>query len=210
MKEALLTDIMEKNRKNAYSNEKSILKEYDDFLALNGIYRGFDIMTFRKKIRGKTDLCEEIVEIYNKAELENERISLIQDLYAIGYSKDMLVEIILKEFGSEVQKKYLWEYGDLLYRIKNYKYLSNYIDIITNLELKEARQMVILLVGKCKDEDIIPILISLVEDETVYGHTLQALSNFKCEAITRIMEGYTKDKIKWIRNRAEKYLEMYG
>lgn len=42
-------------------------------------------MTFRKKLKGRTELCEKILEIYNKAQLENERISLAEDLYAISY-----------------------------------------------------------------------------------------------------------------------------
>ena len=207
MKTDVLLNVLEKNKKNSYSKEDSILKEYDEFLLINGIYRGFDIMTFRKKIKGRTDLCKKILEIYNKAQLENERISLVQDLYAIGYNKDLLVEMILEEFDKKEQKSYLWEYGDLLYTIKNYKYLPQYIDIIKNSAFKESRQMIILLVGKCKKQDVIPVLISLVEDETIYGHVIDALSNFEGKEIIQIMDKYKADKIKWMQHCC-KYLEM--
>lgn len=209
MKSKEFIEFLDKSRDEIYQNQDSILKKYDDFLAMNGIYRGYDIVTFRKKIKGRTELCEGMLELYSKAKLDNESISILEDLYAVGYDKDKLVELILDAFNSGKQSTHLWECGDLLYRIKNYKYMPQYIGIISNESLKEARQMVILLVGKSKGEDVIPTLISLVSDETVMGHTLDALSHFKSEEIKEIMLQYKEYNVRWIRKIVEKYLKRY-
>ena len=84
--------------------------------------------------------------------------------------------------------------------------MSEYIDIINDESYGEARQMLILLLGKSKNKDIIPILIRLLDDSTVYGHALDALSNFEGEEIQQIMHKYIDCDVRWIRQIAERYV----
>lgn len=198
--------LLDDKRREAYDTPDSILKEYDDFWAINGVYVSHDIVSFRKKIKGRTELCEDIVKLYNKAKLGNERISLLTDLLVIGYDKDMLTELILKEFNIKPQSNYLWEYADLLYSIKNFRYMSQYLTIIENESYGEDRQMLILLVGKSKKTYVIPTLKKMLNDLTVYGHVLKALSNFSEDEIDEIMYKYIDCNVAWIREIAEKYL----
>ena len=208
MKKALLK-VLNVNQDSAYSDPKSVLKEYDIFLAINGIYRSNDIESYRKKIRKKTELCDEIITLYKKATLENERILLLEDLFAIGYDSDKLVVMILAVFSYKNRPANLWEYGDLLYTIRNFRYLTQYIKIIEDYTLGDDRQMVILLVGKSREEKVIPILTSLLDDSTVYGHALEALSCFSGEEIDRIMIKYMNCSVKWISRIAQGYMAKY-
>ena len=110
----------------------SILKEYDECLEFSGIYRSEDTESFRKKLKGRVELCEKILYFYNIAKLDNERLSLLEDLIATGYDKNKIVEIILSAFFSDTPPVDLWHYGDMLYRLKRYKYLPEYIKIASD------------------------------------------------------------------------------
>lgn len=108
-------------------------------MALNGIYHGYDPMSFRKRLKGHKELCEGILVFYQKAVLENEKFSILEDLYVAGYDKNKLVEMILYVFYTRAEQTYLWEYGDLLYSIKNFKYLPQYIELAQNKSYGSAR-----------------------------------------------------------------------
>lgn len=201
---------LEERTEEIYKNPDSLLMSYEQFLLENGLYLSNDPMTFHKKIKGRMDLCEKILRFYYEARLENEKISFLEDLYAIGYDKNKLAEIILEVFFSDKCSSYLWEYGDLLYNLKRYKYLPQYIRIIEDKSYGSDRQMLVLLVGKSKKESVIPVLKRLLNDEDVYGHALDALCNFKGSEIEEIMKRYVDCKETWVRNTAKKYLKQVG
>lgn len=210
MKSKEFIKFCEQRKKEIYANPDSILREYDDFMAMNGIFHGHDPMAFSARIKGKKELCEGILEFYKKAKLENEKFSCLQDLFDAGYDKNMMVELILEVFYSNKENLHLWNYGDLLYKIKNYQYLLQYIELIQDKSYGSDRQMIVLLVGKSKKEEVIPILKELLNDPDVYGHALEALTNFSGEDIETIMMQYTDYKVTWVRNTAKKYLKKKG
>ena len=192
------------------SNPDSVIGEYEAFFAANGIFYSNDVVAFRKNLKGHIELAEQIIIFYEKAKLENERIAILEDLCATGYNKDNLVEMILEVFRTQKESIYLWEYGDLLYSLKHFKYLPQYLEIIENKSLGTARQMVVLLVGKSKKSNVIPVLKDLLNDPDVYGHALDALTNFSGQDIEEIMKSFQTCKIAWIRNTATKYLRKKG
>ena len=207
MKSRDIIKIIDKKIKEKYSNPDSILKRYDEFLAINDIYRVYNPMTFRKNLKGHFELCDGIIELYHQAKIRLEKESLLRDLLAIGYDKDELVKMILEVFNTQDNKEDMWEYGDILYCMKKYKYMPQYLEIIKNKEYGTSRQMVVLLVGKSKKPEVIPVLKELLEDADVYGHALEALTNFEGEDIKAIMQQYSTHKMTWVRNTAKKYLK---
>ena len=52
------------------------------------------------------------------------------------------------------------------------------------------RQMIVLLLGKLKEECAIPTLIDLLEDEEVRLHAISALGEFKREEFRRYFERF--------------------
>lgn len=193
-------------RKKNYNNQESILKEYHDFLSSNNIYPSYSPELIRKQLKNRIDLSNDILNFYKKAKLENEKVSFLEDLKATGYNKDELTKLVLGAFVSGKKSSYLWHYADLLYSIKNFCYLEQYIDIIKDESYGEDRQMLILLVGKSKKAYVIPILKDLLSDSTVYGHALDALSDFSGDDIDHIMQKYIDCDITWIREIAVKHL----
>lgn len=205
-----LKAIVEEKRKQQYSNPLSILKEYDELLLKHDIVRGYDTVSYKKELRKKKDIIPQLIELYKKALLPNEKEFLLDDLYDAGCNQNQLVEMILGAFDTNSQEDNLWAYGDLLYKIKNYDYLDSYEKIVSNKKYAESRQMIVLLIGKSKKENEIPFLISLLGDKDIEGHVILALSNYKTREIYQIMKEYKNHSQKWIRDIAVKYLNKYN
>ena len=201
---------LEKRKKELYRNQDSIIKKYDDFLAINGVYLSVYKEAYREKIKGHYELCDGIIKLYQEARLENEKIVLLEDLLAIGYDKNKLTELVLDVFDTADETMDLWHYGDLLYTMRKYKYLPRYLKIIENKSHGTGRQMVVLLVGKSKKAEAVPVLKTLLEDPDVYGHAVEALSNFDGQDIEEIMFRFLDCKVTWIRKKAHRYLTKRG
>ncbi len=199
--------LAEKQRLLAYKNPDSISKEYDAFLEKNNIYHSLNRKLFEKSLHGHIELCDGILDIYKKTSLENEKISLLEDLFVIGYDRNALVELMLLVFKSQNRPSNLWEYGDLLYKIGNFNYLHDYLELVKDKSLGSDRQMLLLLLGKSKNKTVIPVLIELLSDNSVCGHALDALSNFSGNEIEESMLKYSKSDITWVRNIAKRYLD---
>lgn len=203
-----LMDFLNNIKDEVNINTNSIMKEYDEFLEFNGIYHSNDIASFRKKLKGRLDLCEKMLYFYHSAKLDNERLSILEDLIATGYNKDQIVEIILEAFFLDTPPINLWHYGDMLYVLKRYKYLPEYIKIVSDNRYGTNRQMVVLLLGKSKKPEVVPVLLELTCDKTVYGHAIEALTNFEGEQIVDVMQKYKDCDVKWISKVARKYYDM--
>ena len=74
-----------------------------------------------------------------------------------------------------------WFISDCIYQIRSKSFVKEYLDIVSNRIFGGNRQMIILLLGKLKEESAIPILIDLLEDEEVRLHAISALGEFKRE-----------------------------
>lgn len=203
-------ELINQKRAENYNNPNSISKKYDTFLESKGIYHSSNSALFKKSIQGRRDLCDGILELYQNAILDNERIMLLEDLRTIGYDTDSLVELILAPFTSDKRPGNLWEYADLLYSIRNFRYFNQYLSLISDESLGADRQMLVLLVGKSKNDAVIPILKQLLNDPTVYGHALEALTNYEGVEICQVMRQNLSADKEWIRATAKSYLSQRG
>lgn len=95
---------------------------------------------------------------------------------------DEIVPILLEDFHSkETPNLTRWFIADCLYQIRSKNFIKEYLDIVSSRMFGRNRQMIILLLGKLKEERAIPILIDLLEDEEVRLHAICALGEFKRE-----------------------------
>lgn len=74
-----------------------------------------------------------------------------------------------------------WFISDYIYQIRSKRFVKEYLDIVSNRMFGRNRQMIVLLLGKLKEESAIPTLIDLLEDEEVRLHAISALGDFKRE-----------------------------
>lgn len=176
MKNIDIIDILEKKRKSAYQDQNSIQKELDEFLLLNGIYHTFDTETFFKKISGKVGLSSGIINIFEKAIYMNEKLYLLEMLLSIGHDKDYLTVMALDCFKNCNESDPGWEFGDLLYRLKNFKFVDAYIEIALNDDYGTSRQRIVELLGKSKSKKIKNVFEQLLEDSDVSEYIKRFMS----------------------------------
>ena len=74
-----------------------------------------------------------------------------------------------------------WFISDCIYQIRSKSFVKEYLDIVSNRVFGRNRQMIVLLLGKLKEESAVPTLIDLLEDEEVRLHAISALGEFKRE-----------------------------
>lgn len=204
-----LLKLLEQKRKNVYADPQSILKKFDQFLEENGVYHSFNENMFFDSIKNKCNLCEFTKSMYFEATYDNEKEFLLNCLLHMGYDRNSLVELVLDVFEKQKYNKYLWQYADFLYLLKNYEYLDDYIKLIMDKSYGTSREMLILLVGESRKDFVIPYLIELCNDSTITGHVLTALSHYDDDKILSIMKEYTNHPKKWISDVAKKYLKKH-
>lgn len=74
-----------------------------------------------------------------------------------------------------------WFISDCIYQIRSKSFVNEYLNIVSNRMFGQNRQMIVLLLGKLKEESAIPTLIDLLEDEEVRLHAISALGEFRRE-----------------------------
>lgn len=82
-------------------------------------------------------------------------------------------------FSTDTPDLTRWYISNCFYQIRSKRFVEEYLNIISNRKFGGNRQLVILLLGKLKEERAIPILIDLLEDEEVRLHAISALGEFR-------------------------------
>lgn len=84
------------------------------------------------------------------------------------------------------------------------------LEICKNRNAKRGRQSFVLLLGSPKCVHLAEEIVSLIDDNDVYGHVISALIKMKAAGYTERVEFYTDHKVAWVRNKAKAYVEKYG
>lgn len=125
---------------------------------------------------------------------------------------DDIVPILIDDYYSnETVDLTRWLISDTIYQIRSKNFVKEYLDIVSCNKFGRNRQMIVLLLGKLKEESAIPVLINLLEDEEVRLHAICALGEFKREEFRCYFERfqdsthpgwrkYAKSAIQKIRN----------
>lgn len=93
-----------------------------------------------------------------------------------------VVPMLLEDYYSDKTADLTrWFISDCIYQIRSKNFVKEYLDIVSNKTFGRNRQMIVLLLGKLKEESAIPTLIDLLDDEDVCLHAINALGEFKRE-----------------------------
>lgn len=133
------------------------------------------------------------IKYYEQAKYDNEKNFFISLFHFKGF--DEVVSLLIKNFFEPTTSDHnRWFIADCLYQISSKQYMDDYIKIISDSAYGINRQMIILLVGKLKEEKAIPVLIELLEDESVRLQALAALSYYKREEFRPYFEKFQNSK----------------
>lgn len=119
-------------------------------------------------------------QLAKELEKSNEQNYFMSFLYIKGL--DDVVPMLLKDYYSEKTTDLTrWFISDCIYKIQSKNFVKEYLDIVSSRMFGRNRQMIVLLLGKLKEESAIPTLIDLLEDEEVCLQAICALGDFKRE-----------------------------
>ncbi|MGB8453428.1 MAG: hypothetical protein WCD89_14020 [Anaerocolumna sp.] len=108
----------------------------------------------------------------------------------------VVTKILINEFHKPNEIRYLWVVGNALYTIEDTRFITEYLQIIRNRELRNSRQMLVLFFGKKKfhSEEAKKILIQLLSDYEVSNHALDSLSKYKGPALFDLVQEHISEK----------------
>lgn len=167
------------NEEQMKKNPDSILLNFKQELLNLGF--NFQVLNQAESLlpKYKDTVLPVVIKYYKMAKLKNEKQYLLGWFHHKGLEE--VVPMLLEDYYSNNSDIDKWAIGDRLYQIRSKKYIDDYLKIISDSSYGQDRQMIILLVGKLKAENAIPILIDLLEDEEVRLHAIDALGQFKRE-----------------------------
>lgn len=160
---------------------------------------GFDFevssQTFGFIPKYKKDILPIAVRYYQLAKKHkktNEQMHFMGFFRIKGF--DDIVPMLLEDYCSEETDDLTrWFISDCLYYIRSKKFIREYQIISSNRLFGINRQMIVLLLGKLKDDTSVPILIALLEDEEVRLQAICALGEYKRESFRCYFERFKDD-----------------
>ena len=176
-------------------NEKAVEKQYfkDNTDSLIPLFEkeltdlGFEFETSNQAVsfmpKHKREILPIAIKYYQLSkdlEKTNEQNYFLRFLCIKGL--DDVIPMLLEDYYSEKTTDLTrWFISDCIYRIKSKNFVREYLDIISNTIFGRNRQMIILLLGKLKEESAISALVNLLEDEEVRLQVICALGEFERE-----------------------------
>lgn len=149
-----------------------------------------------------------VIKYYKAATIPSEKQYLLKWFHHRGL--DEVIPMLIEDYYSPCSDTARWAIGDRLYEIRSKHYVKEYIKMITNPKFGIARQMVVLLLGKLKEESAIPTLIDLLKDEEVRLHVISALSEYKREEFRQYFEKFQDSTHPGWRKSARAALRRLG
>lgn len=186
---------------NAKEEEKKYFQEHPDSLILpfeqelRNLGFQFEISSQINQFmpKHKKIILPIAIKYYEQAKYDNEKNFFISLFHFKGF--DEVVPLLIKDFFEPTTSEHnRWFIADCLYQISSKQYMDDYIKIISDSAYGINRQMIILLVGKLKSEKAIPVLIELLEDESVRLQAIAALGYYKREEFRPYFEKFQNSK----------------
>ena len=119
-----------------------------------------------------------------------------------------VVPMLIEDYYSEkTQDLTRWFISDCIYQIRSKSFVKEYLDIVSSRIFGRNRQMIVLLLGKLKEERAISTLLDLLEDEEVRLHAICALGEFKREEFRCHFERFQNSTHPGWRKYAKKALK---
>ncbi|MFF0491308.1 HEAT repeat domain-containing protein [Nocardia sp. NPDC004068] len=156
------------------------------------------------------DHLEERWENEDVEERELARILLIEALGTPSSRETAAIPALIAQFDHSkgLSVNTLWAAGNSLYRIPaDDTYFDQLVGIALDPSWGSGREMVVDWLGRSQRKDeAAEAALSLLDDETVQGHALEALAQLRTQGIRDVIEPFTKSKNRWHRRTATRIL----
>ncbi|MFF0491307.1 HEAT repeat domain-containing protein [Nocardia sp. NPDC004068] len=146
----------------------------------------------------------------NVEERELARLMLVRALGSPSSRRTTAIPALIGQFdhSKKLSDKVLWAVGNSLYTIPaDDAYFDDLVRIALDRTWGINRQMIVNGLGRSQRKDeAASVALSLLDDETVQGHALEALAQLRTQGIRDRIEPFTKSKNRWHRRTATRIL----
>lgn len=140
-----------------------------------------------------------------RIENEDVKMGIVQAL-AVPWAGAAVPALIAEFKRREASEGLRWAIGNALLEATDDSNLDDLVEIATDASYGLARQIVVVALGKQSDLRVVDVLISLLADEQVVGHALEALGLLRAEEARSVVEDLTSRADLRIRSEATKAL----
>jgi len=102
-----------------------------------------------------------------------------------------------------------WVIGNALYTMAKPKHCATMLELARDRRHGTARQMIVYGLGRCKSEEAVDTLTSLLDDDDVAGHAIEALRKIGNTRARSAIEPFLKHPRTWWRNAAKKAIAKF-
>ena len=175
----------EKKASKQYYNENpdSLIPQFEKELRDLGFKFDTSSQTFAFIPKHKKEILPIALKYYQRSKnlsKSNEQNHFMRFFNIKGL--DEVVPMLLEDFYSEKTEDLTrWFISNSLFEIQSKRYIKEYLDIVSSKRFGINRQMIVLLLGKLKEESAVPVLIGLLDDEDVQLQAICELSKFERE-----------------------------
>jgi len=137
------------------------------------------------------------------------RLSLVKALNRKEYRKTEAIPALISQFdhAKTTSSRVRWAAGNALYSIPAGKeYFDQLAVIAANRGFGADRQMVVDWLGKSRHPDAAAVAVAQLDDDTVAGHALDALSKLRAQGVSKQVEPFLTSKFPWYRRNAERII----
>ena len=129
---------------------------------------------------------------------------LVRCLGVKGFKE--VTPILLEEFYTATGDSYKWAIGNSLEIISDKSTLPELVKIAKNEAHGSSRQMIVMAIGKLGGKNEVPVLVDLLQDKEVQGHTVSAIGRIKDPTLIPYVEPFLGHEKTWIRNKAKQVI----
>jgi hypothetical protein len=189
---------------NNYRDAIPLLKELND--------NGFDISDFNEltlnvhKYKDALPILLKWIPRINNPDVAETIVRAV----SVPWAKKRAVPTLIEKLETERESgndSLTWALGNALYAVSDKSYAEELLNIIKDPIYKSARQMIILKIGMMHIKTAEDILISIIDDEEVRGHTIAALGYIGSIKAKPYITEYLDHPNKWIQKEAKNALE---
>lgn len=141
-----------------------------------------------------------LLELLDDLSDETDKEFVVRCLGVKGFTE--VIPKLLAEFKSAKNNYYRWAIANSINIIHSTTIEKELIELSSNKKYGTGRQMLVLSLGEYKSDLSINCLVSLLNDEDVRGHALQALGKCGKPEVLSDIEMYCNSDNNWIKKTA--------
>ena len=148
------------------------------------------------------ELVPYLLELLDDLSDETDKEFVVRCLGVKGFTE--VIPKLLAEFKSAKNNYYRWAIANSINIIHSTTIEKELIELSSNKKYGTGRQMLVLSLGEYKSDLSLNCLVSLLKDEEVRGHALQALGKCGNPEVLSDIEMYCNSENNWIKKTAIK------